>query len=49
MSRRRSTPENIAAFIDENLSEPRFRDYLADPDRVVLAAREDGRMSVTSC
>lgn len=38
------TPENIAAFIDENLSEDRFRDYLADPDRVVLAAREDGRI-----
>jgi ribosomal protein S18 acetylase RimI-like enzyme len=38
------TPENIVAFIDENLSEDRFRDYLADPDRVVLAAREDARM-----
>jgi ribosomal protein S18 acetylase RimI-like enzyme len=39
-----ATPENIVAFIDENLSQARFRDYLADPDRVVLAAREDGRM-----
>jgi ribosomal protein S18 acetylase RimI-like enzyme len=38
------TPENIAAFIDENLSEDRFRDYLADPDRVILAARENERM-----
>lgn len=38
------TPENIAAFIYENLSEARFRDCLADPDRVVLTAREDGRM-----
>jgi ribosomal protein S18 acetylase RimI-like enzyme len=38
------TPQNIAAFIDENLSEERFREYLADPDRVVLAAREDARM-----
>jgi ribosomal protein S18 acetylase RimI-like enzyme len=38
------TPENIAAFIDENLSEARFRDYAADPDRSVLAAREDARM-----
>jgi ribosomal protein S18 acetylase RimI-like enzyme len=38
------TPENIAAFIDENLSEARFRDYLADPDRVVLTAREDARI-----
>lgn len=38
------TPENVVAFIDENLSEDRFRDYLADPDRVVLAAREDARI-----
>ena len=38
------TAENIAAFIEENLSETRFRDYLADPDRVVLAAREDDRI-----
>ena len=36
--------DNIAAFIDENLSEQRFRDYLADPDRWVLAAREDERI-----
>jgi ribosomal protein S18 acetylase RimI-like enzyme len=39
-----ATPENIVAFIDENLSQTRFRDYLADPDRAVLAAREDGRI-----
>jgi GNAT superfamily N-acetyltransferase len=39
-----ATQDNIAAFIEENLSQTRFRDYLADPDRVVLAAREDGRM-----
>ena len=39
-----ATPDNIAAFIDENLSQDRFRDYLADPDRVVLTAREDARM-----
>jgi ribosomal protein S18 acetylase RimI-like enzyme len=39
------TAENIAAFIEENLAEPRFRDYLADPDRVVLAARKEGRMA----
>ena len=38
------TAENIAAFIDENLSQARFRDYLADPDRAVLAARDDGRI-----
>ncbi len=36
--------DDIAAFIDENLSERRFRDYLADPDRLVLAARDDERM-----
>jgi ribosomal protein S18 acetylase RimI-like enzyme len=38
------TPENIAAFIAENLSQQRFRDYLADPERAVLAARDDGRI-----
>jgi ribosomal protein S18 acetylase RimI-like enzyme len=38
------TAENIAAFIDETLSQARFRDYLADPDRAVLAARDDGRI-----
>jgi len=38
------TAENIAAFIDENLSQARFRDYVADPDRAVLAARDDGRI-----
>jgi ribosomal protein S18 acetylase RimI-like enzyme len=38
------TPQNIVAFIDENLSEARFRDYLADPGRTVLTARESGRM-----
>src|SRR5258705_11819920 len=39
-----ATPESIAAFIDENLSQGRFRDYLADPDRAVLTARDDGRI-----
>jgi ribosomal protein S18 acetylase RimI-like enzyme len=39
-----ATPQNIPAFIDENLSQAQFRDYLADPDRAVLAAREDGRL-----
>jgi ribosomal protein S18 acetylase RimI-like enzyme len=38
------TPQNITAFIEENLSEARFRDYLADPERAVLAARDYGRM-----
>ncbi|ORB68818.1 GNAT family N-acetyltransferase [Mycolicibacterium tusciae] len=36
--------DNIAAFIDENLSEDRFRRYLADPDRAVLVVREEARM-----
>lgn len=36
-----ATPDNIAAFIEETLSERRFGDYLADPDRTVLVARED--------
>lgn len=39
-----ATPENIAAFIDENLSQARFRDFLADPDRAVLTARDDDRI-----
>lgn len=38
------TAENVAAFIDENLSEGSFADYLTDPDRLLLIAREDGRM-----
>ena len=38
------TPDNLAAFLNENLSEARFRDYLADPDRAVLAARDDRRI-----
>jgi len=39
-----TSPENVVAFIDENLSEDRFREYLADTGRVVLTAREDQRM-----
>jgi ribosomal protein S18 acetylase RimI-like enzyme len=37
-----SAPENIALFIDTQLSAPRFAEYLNDPDRVVLAAYDDG-------
>ena len=40
-----ATPENVAAFIDENLSQARFRDYLSDPDRAVLVARDGGRIA----
>jgi ribosomal protein S18 acetylase RimI-like enzyme len=36
---------DVAAFIAENLSAERFGDYLADPDRVVLTARDDHRIS----
>lgn len=36
-------PADIAAFIADNLSERCFATYLADPDRRVLAARDDGR------
>ena len=39
-----SPPEDIAAFIAANLSRRRFADYLADPARTVLAARDDGRI-----
>jgi ribosomal protein S18 acetylase RimI-like enzyme len=39
-----STPDNVAAFIDANLSPARFAEYLADPDRVVLTARDEHRM-----
>ncbi len=39
------TADNIAAFIDEQLSERRLAEYLNDPDRIILVAREDGRMT----
>ncbi len=38
------SPENVAAFIDENLTQAHFAGYLTDPDRLVLVARRDGRM-----
>ncbi|OBG90829.1 acetyltransferase [Mycobacterium sp. E136] len=34
-----ATPDNVEAFIEENLSQSRFRDYLVDPDRAVFVAR----------
>jgi ribosomal protein S18 acetylase RimI-like enzyme len=37
-------PENIASFIDTNLSAARFAEYLADPQRAVLTARHNGRI-----
>lgn len=36
------TPENVAAFIDENLTQAHFAGYLSDPARLVLVARRDG-------
>jgi ribosomal protein S18 acetylase RimI-like enzyme len=38
------SPENVQAFIDENLTEARFAEYLDDPDRQVLVARLDERI-----
>jgi ribosomal protein S18 acetylase RimI-like enzyme len=39
-----STPDDIAAFIAAHLSRQRFAEYLADPDRVVLTARDGERI-----
>ncbi len=40
-----TAPVDVAAFIAENLSEERFRNYLADTERVVLTARDGHRIS----
>jgi len=37
-------PDDIAAFIAANLSRERFAEYLSDPERVVLAARDGERI-----
>jgi ribosomal protein S18 acetylase RimI-like enzyme len=37
-------PDNIASFIDTNLSAARVAEYLSDPQRVILTARQDGRI-----
>jgi GNAT superfamily N-acetyltransferase len=37
-------PEDIAAFVEANLSELRFIEYLADPQRLILTARQDDRI-----
>lgn len=39
------TPDNIAAFIETNLSAPRFIEYLRDPRRLILAARDGERIT----
>jgi ribosomal protein S18 acetylase RimI-like enzyme len=36
--------ENMASFIDANLSAERFAEYLADPDRAVITAARGGRI-----
>jgi ribosomal protein S18 acetylase RimI-like enzyme len=36
-----ATPDNIASFIDANLSPTRFGEYLRDPARAILVARRD--------
>lgn len=38
------TAENIAAFVDANLSATRFGEYLADPDRALFTADADRRI-----
>jgi ribosomal protein S18 acetylase RimI-like enzyme len=37
-------PENVASFIDTNLSDARFAEYLTDPQRIILAAKQDDRI-----
>jgi ribosomal protein S18 acetylase RimI-like enzyme len=37
-------PENVASFIDTNLSATRFAEYLADPRRAILIAQHDDRI-----
>ncbi len=36
--------DNIASFIDANLSADRFDEYLSDPGRAIVTARHDGRI-----
>jgi GNAT superfamily N-acetyltransferase len=38
------TPADIASFVDTNLSDARFAEYLADPQRLILTARHDDRI-----
>ena len=39
-----TAPENIASFIETNLSAERFVEYLADPRRAIITAARDGRI-----
>jgi ribosomal protein S18 acetylase RimI-like enzyme len=36
--------ENVASFINTNLSAARFAEYLADPQRAILTAQQDARI-----
>jgi ribosomal protein S18 acetylase RimI-like enzyme len=38
-------PDDIASFIDANLSTARFADYLADPQRLILTTNDDDRIT----
>lgn len=38
------TQHNVATFIEENLTQAHFARYLTDPDRLLLIARQDGRI-----
>ena len=38
-------PENIASFIDTNLSAERFAEYLADPQHAIITATRKGRIT----
>lgn len=40
-----ATPIDVTAFIAENLTVERFREYLADADRIILTARNGSRIS----
>ncbi|OBJ79919.1 GNAT family N-acetyltransferase [Mycobacterium colombiense] len=37
-------PEDIASFIDANLTAAHFAQYLGDPGRAIVTARQDGRI-----
>jgi GNAT superfamily N-acetyltransferase len=39
-----ASADNIASFIDANLSANRFGEYLSDPDRAIATARQGGRI-----
>lgn len=39
-----ASADNIACFIDANLSADRFEEYLGDPDRAIVTARQGGRI-----